>query len=76
MREISICSMVSWSVVGKAPNGASYWFGGLNQSNLKLPKWLMVGPRPGLVQTIDYWFGLLVNGPKAFMILTHNNNTK
>ena len=60
----------------KALNGANYWFGGLNQSNLKLSKWLMVGPRPGLVQTIDYWFGLLVNGPKAFMILTHNNNTK
>ena len=44
----------------KALDGPKYWFGGLNQSNLKISKWLIVGPRPGLVQTMDYWFGLLV----------------
>ena len=45
----------------KAPDRPSYWFGGLNGSHLKLFKWSIVGPRPGLVRTMDYWLALVVH---------------
>ena len=48
----------------KAPDGPNRPSRGLNQSNLRLTNGSWFRPWTEPVQTVDYWFGLLVHDPR------------